>query len=385
MGKTNKNKHKYKITNQTKKVRKKDIIIPNLTPNKERKLSENIAEGLEQNNSSSYIPSINQFLVSLRTLRRKEIVDCNNKLAFELKEPLKIGVPSKLGITNCLDYNTPEAKSFLLKNLKANKHIDISKIVPPIQSQGNCWFNTMFVCFFVSDKGRKFFHYFRQLMIEGKQNNGTIIPEKLRNAFALFNYGIEACLTGNQYAYELNTNNIIKQIYESIPSKYKDNFYKVDEAGNPLYYYFSILNYLNNSPLLLIFINNANDNWKQMLSEKLVNITHLPHIIVLEIYKKDSNNFKKKPLSFSLGKTTYKLDSSAVIDKSGQHFCAHITGEGKEYGYDGASFHRLVKMKWKKKINTDFNWQFEGTKDNNGIPLEWNYTNGYQLLMYYRV
>ncbi len=90
-------------------------------------------------------------------------------------------------------------------------------------------------------------------------------------------------------------------------------------------------------------------------------------------------------MSFSLGKTTYKLDSSAVIDKSGQHFCAHITGEGKEYGYDGASFHRLVKMKWKKKINTDFNWQFEGTTDHNGIPLEWNYTNGYQLLIYYRV
>jgi len=381
MGKTKKNKGKQ---NKTQRNKEKEIILPNLTPLPDRKLSDNIAKGLE-NTSSSYKPSINQFLVSLRTIRRKEIVDCNNKLAFELKEPLNIGIPSKLGVTQCLNYNTPEAKKFLLRNLTANKHIDTSKIVPPIQSQGNCWFNTMFVSFFVSDKGRKFFHYFRQLMIEGKQNNGAIIPEKLRDAFALLNFGIEACLTGNQYAYELNTNSIINQIYKSIPSKYKENIYKVDQAGNPLYYYFSILNYLNNAPLLISFVNSCNNNWKQLILDKLNNITHLPHIIALEVYKKDSKNFNTKPLSFTLKNASYKLDSSAIIDKSGQHFCANITCEGKEYGYDGMSFHRLVKMKWKKKLNDDFNWQFEGTKDYDGTPLEWNYTNGYQILMYYRV
>jgi hypothetical protein len=387
MSKTKKNRGKIKIKqNKTTKHKTKELIIPNLTPLTDRQLSNNIAKGLKHNNSLSYKPSINEFLVSLRTMRRKEIVDCNNKSAFELKEPLKIGIPSKLGVTNCFHYNTPEAKKFLLRNLSANKHIDTSKIIPPIQSKGNCWFNTMFVCFFVSDKGRKFFHYFRQLMIEGKQNNGTIIPEKLRDAFALFNFGVEACLTGNQYAYELNTNSIIKQIYKSIPAKYKDDkIYNVDQAGNPLYYYFSIVNYLNNAPLLLIFVNNCNNNWKQLLLEKINNITHLPHIIVLEVYKTDSKEFNTKPLTFKIKNASYKLDSSAIIDKSGQHFCAHITCEGKEYGYDGMSFHRLVKMKWKNKLNTDFNWQFEGTNDSDGTPLEWNYTNGYQLLMYYRV
>ena len=393
MGKTNKNKGKIKIKkNKTKKYKSSDEIIklPNLTPLDDIKLSNNIAKGLEDNKNSSYSPSINQFLVSLRTMRRKEIIDCNNKLAFELKEPLKIGIPDKLGNKICLDYNTQEAKKYLLRNLTANKHINTSKIVPPIQSQGNCWFNTMFVTFFVSDKGRKFFHYFRQLMIEGKQSNGTIIPEKLRDAFALLNFGVEACLTGNQYAYELNTNTIIKQIYKSIPdefkhSKYNQEIYKVDEAGNPLYYYFGILNYLNNAPLLLIFVNSCNNNWKQLLLSKLNNITHLPHIIVLEVYKKESKDFNTKPVSFKLKNASYKLDSSAIIDKSGQHFCANITCEGKEYGYDGMSFHRLVKMKWKNKLNTDFNWQFEGTKDYDGTPLLWNYTDGYQLLMYYRV
>ena len=391
MGKTNKHKRKFKIKiKQNKTKKKKEIILPNLTPLNDRKLSSNIAKGIEHNSMSSYRPSINQFLVSLRTMRRNEIIDCNNKSAFELKEPLKIGIPSKLGNKICFDYNTLEAKKYLLRNLTANKHIDTSKIIPPIQSQGNCWFNTMFVNFFVSDKGRKFFHYFRQLMIEGKQSNGSIIPEKLRDAFALLNFGVEACLTGNQYAYELNTNSIIKQIYKSIPSefkhtKYNQEIYKVDEAGNPLYYYFGILNYLNNAPLLLIFVNSCNNNWKQLLLEKLNNITHLPHIIVLEVYKKDSKEFNTKPVSFKLKNASYKLDSSAIIDRSGQHFCSHITCEGNEYGYDGMSFHRLVKMKWKKKLNKDFNWQFEGTNDFNGTPLEWNYTNGYQLLMYYRV
>ena len=387
MGKTNKHKRKFKIKiKQNKTKKKKEIILPNLTPLNDRKLSSNIAKGIEHNSMSSYRPSINQFLVSLRTMRRNEIVDCNNKSAFELKEPLKIGITSKSGVTDCVHYESPEAKNFLLRNLTANKHIDTSKIVPPIQSKGNCWFNTMFVCFFVSDKGRKFFHYFRQLMIEGKQHNDTIIPEKLRDAFALLNFGIEACLTGNQYAYELNTNSIIKQIYKSIPAKYKDDkIYNVDQAGNPLYYYFSIVNYLNNTPLLLIFVNNCNNNWKQLLLEQINNETHLPHIIVLEVYKTDSNDFNNKPLTITIKNASYKLDSSAIIDKSGQHFCAHITCEGKEYGYDGMSFHRLVQMKWKNKINADFNWQFEGTKDSNGAPLEWNYTNGYQLLMYYRV
>ena len=244
MSKTIKHKGKMKNKikqNKTKKynVKDREIILPNLTPLDDIKLSDNIAKGLNSN-ISSYSPSINQFLVSLKTMRRNEILDCNNKQAFELKEPLNIGIPSKTGDLICHDYNTLEAKKYLLRNLTANKHINPNIIIPPIQSQGNCWFNTMFVCFFVSDKGRKFFHYFRQLMIEGKQNNGTIIPDKLRNAFALLNFGIEACLTGNKYAYELNTNSIIKQIYKSIPSKYKTKIYNVDEAGNPLYYYLAM-------------------------------------------------------------------------------------------------------------------------------------------------
>jgi hypothetical protein len=54
-------------------------------------------------------------------------------------------------------------------------------------------------------------------------------------------------------------------------------------------------------------------------------------------------------------------------------------------GYDGMSFKRLSPMKWKKMINTDANWGFEGSNDEYGKGLEWNFKNGYQLLLYYRV
>jgi hypothetical protein len=54
-------------------------------------------------------------------------------------------------------------------------------------------------------------------------------------------------------------------------------------------------------------------------------------------------------------------------------------------GYDGMSFHRIVPLKWKDKINSDFTWKFEGSEDYDKTPLKWSFTHGYQLLMYYRV
>jgi hypothetical protein len=53
--------------------------------------------------------------------------------------------------------------------------------------------------------------------------------------------------------------------------------------------------------------------------------------------------------------------------------------------YDGLSYHRLEPFSWKNKINTDFEWEFSGSKDSNGKPLKWNFLHGYQMLLYYRV
>ena len=74
-----------------------------------------------------------------------------------------------------------------------------------------------------------------------------------------------------------------------------------------------------------------------------------------------------------------------VRDISRQHFCATLTCEKKEMTYDGMSFHRIEVLKWKDKLNIDFDWQFEGTTHQDGTPLRWNYTKCYQMLIYYRV
>jgi hypothetical protein len=364
-------------------IRKYDLRIPSSTPMKIRKISNKIDLSLTKAKKSSYSPTINKNLVTLKSIERSDLMNCNSEVAFRLKEPLQIGIKGK-----CYYYYTPEAKRFLLHNLAANKHIEPSKIIPPIQSHSNCWFNAMFVTFFVSDKGRKFFHFLRQLMIEGTQQDGSVIPEKLRDAFALLNFGVDACLTGNDFAYQLNTNSVIHSLYKGIPDSYKTKYpyiIDVDEAGNPLLYYISIINYLHNSSIQLLFIRDANSTWKNSVTDAVLKMSHLPHIIVLEVYDENASEFNKKPILFSVKEAKYQIDSAVVRDISKQHFCSTITCEGKEMGYDGASFHRLVPLLWKNKMNSNMNWEFEGTKDYDGTLLQWNFTKCYQLLIYYRV
>lgn len=381
--KQNRKKRPSRRHAQTYKNKNRQHIIPSnrqIIPfkhNKERKGEYN-----------SYAPTINEELITLQSTERKELYDCNIINAYNLKQPLSIGIPGKLYGKTCFNYHSAEAQKYLLHNLAANKHVDITKIIPPMQIDSNCWFNVFFVMFFISDKGRKFFHFFRELMIKGKQQNGNIIHENLSNAFALLNFGIDAALTGNKFAYELNTNSIIHQLYKSIPKSYRQRYpyiVDVDESGSPLLYYTSIINYLNNNSIILLLNRNSNNTWKAQLAKSLEKMTHLPHIIVLEITDKDAHMFNTKPISFTINEATYMIDSASIRDISKRHFCATLTCDGKEIAYDGMSFHRLEPFEWKHTMNTDYNWKFEGTKDIDGTPLLWNFTKCYQMLMYYRV
>jgi len=380
MSKTRKHRKHKKHRTIKRHHHDKEIIVPNSTPLQIRKISNKIQKQLKK---GSYSPTINKQLITLKSIERSNLMNCNTEEAFKLKEPLQIGIKNK-----CYYYYQSEAKRFLLNNLAANKHIDAKKVVPPIQSHSNCWFNAMFVTFFVSDKGRKFFHFLRQLMIDGKQQDGTVIPQRLRDAFALLNFGVDACLTGNDFAYKLNTNSIIHLIYRGIPDSYKTKYpyiVDIDEAGNPLLYYVSIINFLNNTSIQLLFIRDADSKWKDAVTNAVQKMSHLPHIIVLEIYDEKASEFNKKPVLFSVKDGKYEIDSTVVRDISQQHFCTTLTCEDKEMGYDGASFHRLVPLKWKNKMNTNIDWEFEGTNDYDGTPLKWNFMKSYQLLMYYRV
>jgi hypothetical protein len=127
--------------------------------------------------NKSYIPSINNKLQirSLRTLPQLSINLCDSLLELNI---------STTNNDVCLPYNSNKVKDILLHNLKASKHLDVTKFIPPVQFLSNCWFNTMFVTFFFSDKGRVFFRFFRELMITGKKIDGEPIQKNLRELFS---------------------------------------------------------------------------------------------------------------------------------------------------------------------------------------------------------
>lgn len=340
------------------------------------------------NRTKSYTPTINKQLVSFnsfsnssrkntklgtrntRTYKREKIIQCT------LEPILQIMIHG-----TCHPYSSAIVKKYLLKRLSTNKHVNPDLIITPKQASANCWFNTMFVSLFISDKGRKFFHFLRQLMIEGKQHGGQVIPAKLWNGFALLNFAIEASLSGTEYAYKLNTNIIISQIYKSIPDNYKNNLpylAKVGNAGNPLRYYMSLMSYLENRALQLLFCETFDTS---VIREKMSHMSHIPHIIVVELFE---GMQEMRPLNFSVYDTNqeeinYSLDSSIVRDISNQHFCAMITCEGQEMGYDGISHSRMVPMEWKPWLNTDTIWKFKGN------TMKWSFLQSYQMLVYYRV
>jgi hypothetical protein len=405
----NKSKNKNKTRKSKKgeknpfKNHKKSIKTIKTIKNKTPKWLSILAEGENKENEiikpiHSYSPTINQELITLKSdVTRSKIGDCNDYRAFKMEEPLKILVKNTaLFGRKCAPYYTKDAQNVLFANLAANKHVDPDKIIPPKQIQSNCWFNAMFALFFISDKGRKFFHFFRQLMIEGKQKNGKEIPSFLRNAFALLNFAVDSALSGSKYALDMDTNNIIRKIYNAIPRSYDTNYISnVDESGNPIKYYGSIINYLGNNSIKMLVLNGFAEvnNWEDRITRDINRLMpkHLPHIIVIEIFdgpnetKGEAGIIKNRPLTFTVKGAEYSLDSAVVRDIEQQHFCAMITCEHKEMAYDGYSYHRLTYSDWKSKINSTEKWQFQGTKNYDGTPLKWSFMHSYQMLMYYRI
>jgi hypothetical protein len=129
---------KHRRYNITVKGRYIDLIIPSETPLNVHKISDRIAKKLLK---GSYSPTINKELVTLKSSAREEITGCNLEKAFNDEEPLEIYIDyNNDGDGVCIPYNHEDAKEVLLKNLKANKHVDPSKIITPLQIESNCWF-----------------------------------------------------------------------------------------------------------------------------------------------------------------------------------------------------------------------------------------------------
>lgn len=333
--------------------------------------SNSIVKSLK-NMKSNYKLSLNKNF-SFRDENMGELQVCNLRKAFRYEEKLKYK------LNKCYDYDNPIVKEYLIKRLKSEFTIThVSQVIAPKQIDGNCWFNALFMMFFVSDKGRIFFRYMRQLMIEGETIATKIPDPRLKNAFALLNFIVECCLSGNKLAKSLNTNKIIKKIHELTKEK-GIHVPNIGEAGNPIRYYRSLINYLGNNELHLVTLGSS---WKNELNQYLENP---PHIIIIESRARSMGVTDKLPNQFSLGKFSYGLDSASVINNDVEHFCSLVTCNGLEFAFDGYSKSRMIPFQWKKLINENADWNFNDYIYEFESKTKWNFTFGYSCLCYYRI
>ena len=360
----------------------------------------------------SYSPSINNKLLvrSLKTLPQMSIKLCDSLLHININN-------------GCLAYNDKKVQFTLLHNLKASKHLDVTRFIPPVQFLSNCWFNTMFVTFFFSDKGRKFFRFFRELMITGKKIDSTLIPEKFAKIFFILNLFIEASYNQssksnilfdkiNSLTDKLNTNYFVYHIYAIInkpansinPDLLINNSNKIydipniEDPGNPLTYYETILNYLKYNTLKLFkhALTKTVAIDEVLQSKFLVTYTNviqdtnvIPDIIILEDFKSGTtfNNSITLRSAQSIS-YTYILDALIITNKdhfdpeANSHFVSVLTVNGLEYKFDGSSLSKLSRFDWKKMINVDKDWGFE--EDPKYEPEYYNFTKGYKIMFYYR-
>ena len=327
----------------------------------------------------SFSPKINRELVSLKTVKAADVFKCRGDL-------LSTNIGSK-----CLPYTSKQVQSKLLKNLKASKHLDCSRFIAPKQYNSNCWFNTLFVTFFFSDKGRKFFRFLRQLMITGKKVNGDPIPDELAEVFFTFNKIIEGSYNqdGNadhKLIANYNTNFFIENIY-NILLKRGIVTYKKNQSGNPLEYYLAIIKYLNYDAVNVLSIDISSERDFEKIGDKLRDngVFTPPEVLIIEIIDDDAKTIQNRPLEFTMSDNdssssiSYRLDAAILRDISRQHFCSLLTCNSQQYSFDGASYSRLTEYKWKDVLNRPTKWGFEGH------PLKWSFLKSYQMLFYYRV
>jgi len=360
----------------------------------------------------SYNPSINNKLIihSLKTQPQMSIKLCDDLLQINMNSN---------GKELCLPYNDKKVQSLLLHNLRASKHLDVSRFIPPVQFLSNCWFNTMFVTFFFSDKGRKFFRFFRELMITGKKVDSSLIPQQFAKIFFILNLFIEASYNQtsksnilfdkiNSLTNNLNTNYFVYHIYKIInnPSKSINpellvsnskkiyNIPDIEDPGNPLTYYETILNYLkyNSLKLLKHSITNSVAIDEVIQSKFLMRSSGvIPDIIILEDFQSGSkfnNTITLTSQEANSNSYKYVLDSIILTNKdhfdpnANSHFVSVLTVNGVEYKFDGSSLSKLSPFKWNQMLNTDKDWSFE--EDPKYEPEVYNFTKGYKIMFYYR-
>ena len=386
---------------KTKKKEIYDRLIKSINSSKPQGYRSSFTERRTRK-SKSYSPDINRELdvKKLKTLKNQSVNLCNNLLQ------INIGTISK---PKCLNFNNVLVKKFLLKNLMGSKYLDPNKFIAPKQLYSNCWFNTMFVTFFFSDKGRKFFRFFRNLMITGRKvDKSRLEDQELRKLLFIFNLYIEASynqdssklvknkvnlheqvkiLTSN-----LDTNFLIKRIYNRI-KKLSPHYSlpNLDEAGNPLEFYKVIMSYLKYDILKILTMDvDINLKKKYITIENMLQLFFIKEqdIIIFEDHESKIDYKMIYELEINSKKYKYKLDSIILTNKNhykpqaNSHFVSVLTINKEYYKFDGSSYSKLSKFDWTKILNKNVDWTF---KENPAYyPEKYNFKYGYKILFYYR-
>lgn len=389
-------------------TKKKKQPSKKLTKTKKKKILADKLKTLTLTKQRSYSPTINE------EIDRLAITPHDDLFTSICKEDQINIAKNYLDSGRCVGWKTKKAKQYLLENLRSKKKIDAEDIIGPNQSWDNCWFNTFFMMFFISDKGRKFMKAFRETMITGilPGKKSKAFPDGLRYPFWLLNKFITASLIGRKdielYASMMDTNDIIKKIYKKLKKysgkKEVDYFTitNVKQAGNPISMFLSILNYFYTQHSIRGFgvstyrISHSYQDFMQLSKKNSTGTTYKyilekkPHIVIIDFSDVLSNGKKpngkeakvkdfKKKRKFKIGNLEYKLDSVGIRDNNKHHICALVTLNGNDYMFDGENHTPLYKRKWRHLLNKNENF-----KITDRISEQYNLTKGYQCLLYYR-
>lgn len=352
----------------------------------------------------SYSPNVNELLRTLTPSKSDNILGCGledilvrtpGSLTMKGDMKIKIGTDTN-GKAICARWNSKKAQNVMLANLYPYYHgkttpFDCKSVIAPMQSLSNCWFNTFFMSFFVSDKGRKFFRFFRELMIVGEFADGSPIQSTpIKKSLFLLNACIDCSLNPGwwgsvpQLGMLINTNNIIYSMYNSLP-RIKNPVPRVSEWGNPLAYYQKIVFFLGRENKYKSFPIVVLASVEEYDFSKLVG-KDLPEVIVCSFDDSPPAAKTGRKESFSIPspvgeKIEYALDSVIVRDEQQRHFTSCLMCGNEQFIFDGASFGKLVPFKWKPLLRSGKSWRFKALKS----AKRYNFTKCYGMFFYYRV
>ena len=403
--KKTKKRIKKKVTAQIKKKRcpkgtrknkktgkcEKVVVLKDTTPKELKDLRKTVTKiGKKKNpkKPQSFSPNVNKVIDSLKS------ISPHIEIGLEECPEDKLYVKTASGKEKCVGLKSKIAQTYMIDNLLSKKPIDCDKIIAPKQKLSNCWFNSFFMVYFISDKGRKFFRYLRLAMITGKLPNGTSVAPKLRMPLLILNKYIESALIGKNASHSLatlmDTNVVIRRVARALG---KSNLKKYDiaktkQAGNPISFYEGLIQYLKSNELETLTITVRNMPNKKVNNASIVRYLQdrpLVEYFILDRFSEEyKNNSWTIPQKYKVEKNgetyTYVLDSAVVRDTKKQHFSAYITCNGKSFAFDGESFARMTPFEWKKKLNKNTQWRFAEQYE-----TYFNFQQAYFMLFYYRI